>query len=145
MECTPNFWGRLSLTRTVKDIKKKPILQDRCQGPVILIKTSCPWGGGRIFFGGNGESLFLEGMVKIFGGNLWSKSFFGWGGRSTFPPASPQNTQGEELAQYLTYSAGELYTSLQNYPKKALFCYPNLLISINANHITIQNTQKQSC
>ena len=143
MECTPNFWGRLSLTRTVKDIKKKPILQDRCQGPVILIKTSCPWGGGggRICFGRNGENLFGGD-----GKNIWEKPGVKmiWGGGETFPPASQKNTQQGRGTCFCWQCWGIIYI-LQSYLKKALFCYPNLLISINANHMTIQNAQKQSC
>ena len=120
MECTPNFWGRLSLTRTVKDIKKKPILQDICQGPVILIKTSCPWGGGRIFFGGNGESLFLEGMVKIFGGNLWSKSFF-WEGEALSPQPPQKIRRERNLHSTLHILLGNYIQVSKIIPRKLCF------------------------
>ena len=89
---------------------------------MILIKTSCPWGGGggRICFGRNGENLFGGD-----GKNIWEKpgvKMIWWGGgeEELFPqPPKKIRSRGEELAS--AGSAGELYTFSKVISRKLCF------------------------
>ena len=98
---------------------------------MILIKMSCPWGGiflegmGEPFFGGDGQNLWGKPGVKIIGGgalSLVSRKKYAVGGGTCIVPYI--------FCWRISYKSPKL-------SQESFVLYSNLLISINANHITI--------